>query len=150
VATTRSNFENLFAVRKGSDSVRLRDVKEPMLVIAGSGMCTGGRIVGHLKELLPRSSTTVVFVGYQSIGTAGHAIQFAHNWRTTIWLDGEDVPIRARIETLNGLSAHADRSELLRWLRAIPGAQRVALNHGEPDAQRGFAEWAGSSVGEVA
>jgi metallo-beta-lactamase family protein len=144
------DFENLFAVRRGSDSVRLRDVKEPLIVIAGSGMCTGGRIIGHLKELLPRSSTTLLFVGYQAPGTAGAAIQSARTRGTSVWLDGEDVRVNARVETLSGLSAHADRRELLRWLDALPDVQRVALNHGEPSAQRAFANWAEPCEGEVA
>jgi metallo-beta-lactamase family protein len=136
------DFHNLFAVRRGSDSVRLRDVREPMLVIAGSGMCTGGRIVGHLKELLPLDRTTVVFVGYQAAGTPGRAIQSAKRRSTSVRIDGEDVPVRAQVATLSGLSAHADRTELLRWLSAIPGVGRVALHHGEPEAQRALATWA--------
>jgi metallo-beta-lactamase family protein len=129
-------------VKKSGDSVRLRDVREPMLVIAGSGMCTGGRVVGHLRELLPVERTTVLFVDYQAAGTPGRAIQQAKTTGASVRLDGEDVPVRARIETLSGLSAHADRVELLRWLRAIPGLRRVGLHHGEPGAQRAFAAWA--------
>jgi metallo-beta-lactamase family protein len=136
------DFENLFAVKKSGDSVRLRDVREPMLVIAGSGMCTGGRVVGHLRELLPLERTTVLFVGYQAAGTPGRAIQQAKSTSARVRLDGEDVPVRARIETLSGLSAHADRVELLRWLRAIPGLRRAGLHHGEPSAQRAFVAWA--------
>jgi metallo-beta-lactamase family protein len=132
------DFRDLFAVRRGSDSVRLRDVKEPMIVIAGNGMCSGGRIVGHLRELLPREETCVLFVGFQAPGTPGHAIQRAKRGGGTVWLEGEEVAVRASIETLSGLSAHADRGELLRWLRAIPDVRRVALHHGEPEAQRGF------------
>lgn len=135
------DFEDLFAVRRGRDSVRLRDVKEPMLIIAGSGMCTGGRIIGHLQELLPREETCVLFVGFQAPGTAGRAIQEAGRNGRTVRLDGEEVPVRASVETLSGLSAHPDRKELSRWLRGIPGVRRLALHHGEPDAQRGLAEW---------
>ncbi len=135
------DFDRLYAVSKGRDSVRLRDVAEPLLIIAGSGMCTGGRIIGHLKELLPRPETCVLFVGYQARGTPGRAIQAARGGGR-VRLDGEDIPVRASIETLSGLSAHADRKELLHWATAIPNLRRLALHHGEPEAQRGFAEWA--------
>jgi metallo-beta-lactamase family protein len=138
-------------VWKGRDSARLRDVPGPMLIIAGSGMCTGGRIVGHLKELLPIETTTLLFVGFQAPGTPGRAIQqAAQNHRhqkagtsTIVRLDHEDVRVRAQIETLSGLSAHADRLELKRWLSAIPSPKTVALHHGEVSAQEGFAEWVG-------
>lgn len=136
------DFEGLYGVEKARDSIRLRDVKEPMIVIAGSGMCTGGRIVGHLQELLPRSETCVVFVGFQAPGTPGRRIQDAARGGGTVRLDGEEVSVRASIETLNGLSAHADRNELLAWLRSIPDVRRVALHHGEVDAQEAFARWA--------
>ena len=140
------DFEGLYAVYRRRDSERLRDVPGPMLVIAGSGMCTGGRIVGHLCELLPDASTTVVFTGFQAPGTPGRAIQRAakrEHGAGTVRLDGEDVVVRASVETLPGLSAHADRGELGRWLRAIPAARRVALHHGEPDAQRALRAYLG-------
>ncbi len=138
------DFEGLYAVWKGRDSVRLRDVPGPMLIIAGSGMCTGGRIVGHLQELLPEESTTLLFVGFQAPGTPGRAIQDAAHCRETgrgsmrVRLDHEEVTVRAQIETISGLSAHADQSELLRWLNAIPSPRRVALHHGEVEAQEGL------------
>lgn len=137
------DFEHLYAVGKYADSVRLRDVKTPMLVIAGNGMCSGGRIVGHLVELLPRPETTVVFVGYQASGTPGRRIQQMAGTGGSVRLNGEEVKVRASVETLSGLSAHADRRELLDWLQAIPGVGRVALHHGEPEAQRAFAGWVG-------
>lgn len=140
------DFEGLYAVQRGSDSVRLRDVKTPMFVIAGSGMCTGGRIVGHLIELLPRPETCVLFVGYQARGTPGRRIQDAARTGGVVRLDGEEVPVRAAIETLSGLSAHADRRELKAWLGAIPDVRRVALHHGEVEAQQSFAKWAATGA----
>jgi metallo-beta-lactamase family protein len=133
------DFDDLYAVRRGRDSARLRDVPGPMLVIAGSGMCTGGRILGHLHDLLPRESTVVLFVGYQAPGTPGRAIQEAGKGGI-VRLDGDEVLIRARIETLSGLSAHADRSELAAWVGALPRPRAIALHHGEPDAQRALAD----------
>ncbi|MBI5498023.1 MAG: MBL fold metallo-hydrolase [Deltaproteobacteria bacterium] len=135
------DFKNLYAVRRTADSFRIHEVRESMLVIAGSGMCTGGRIVNHLKALLPRPETCVLFVGYQADGTPGRRIQDAARTHATVQLDGADVPVRAAVETLPGMSAHADRSELRAWLSAIPRVQRVALHHGEPGAQRALAEF---------
>ena len=149
------DFESLYAVWKGRDSARLRDVPGPMLIIAGSGMCTGGRIMGHLQELLPVENTTVLFVGFQAPGTGGRAIQQAAAERRSgndkggsgsVWLDGENVHVRANIETLSGLSAHADRCELKRWLSAIPEPKRVALHHGEVEAQESLQGWLGDGV----
>lgn len=141
------DFEELYAVHRGRDSARLREVAGPILVIAGSGMCTGGRIVAHLKELLPLESTTVLFVGYQAAGTAGRRIQdAARSPGSRVRIDGDEVVVNAHVETLSGLSAHADRRELARWLRAIPDARRVALHHGEPDAQAALARYLGEAL----
>jgi metallo-beta-lactamase family protein len=136
------DFENLFRVRRGKESARLHEVEGPMIIIAGSGMCTGGRILGHLREGLPDPKTTVLFVGYQGQGTTGRHIQEAAAREGHVRIDGEDVTVRARIETLKGLSAHADRKELLTWMRALPDTRRVALHHGDVDAQAAFARWA--------
>jgi metallo-beta-lactamase family protein len=134
------NFERLFAVNKQTESVQLRDAIEPMLIIAGSGMCTGGRIVGHLQELLPRPETCVVFIGYQAAGTPGNQIQHARKG-DSIWLGGQNVRLAATIETISGLSAHADRNELADWICALPETRRIALHHGEPQAQHAFSNW---------
>jgi metallo-beta-lactamase family protein len=135
------DFEDLFQVRRGKDSRKLHDVEGPIVIVAGSGMCTGGRIVGHLREGLPSERTTVLFVGYQAEGTPGRRIQEAAKRGGTVFIDGEEVMVRARIETLRGLSAHADRKELREWLRAIPDVRRVALHHGDVETQESFAAW---------
>lgn len=136
------DFEDLFQVRRGSDSRKLHDREGPMVIIAGSGMCTGGRILGHLREGLPSERTTVLFVGYQAEGTPGRQIQEAAKRGGKVWVDGEEVLVRAKVETLRGLSAHADRQELLGWLRHVPMVKRVALHHGDVAAQEAFASWA--------
>ena len=138
------DFEDLFEVRRGKDSRKLYDAEGPMIIIAGSGMATGGRILGHLRDGLPSERTTVLFVGYQAEGTPGRRIQDAARHGGHVRIDGEDVLVRAKVETLKGLSAHADRTELLAWLRKIPSVKRVALHHGDVSAQEGFAEWAAS------
>lgn len=146
------DFGGLFAVKHARDSARLHDLAGPAIVVASSGMCTGGRIVGHLRELLPREETCVLFVGYQAAGTPGRAILDAARERDelggvpTVELDGEPVELRASVEMLSGLSAHADRVELRAWLDAIPGVRRVALHHGEVEAQEAFARWVSSAA----
>lgn len=136
------DFENLFVVKRGKDSARLMDTKGPMIIIAGSGMCTGGRIVHHLEDGLPDPGCTVLFVGHQAVGTTGRKIQEAAKAGGTVWMNHTEVPVRARIETLRGLSAHADRDELLDWLGHIPNVKRVALHHGEADAQHALIDYA--------
>ena len=135
------DFEELFAVHRGKDSRMLDGLEGPMVIIAGSGMCTGGRIIGHLRVGLPSEDTTVLFVGYQAEGTPGRRIQNAARNQGTVFIDGEAVKVRAKVETLSGLSAHADRKELLAWLRHIPDVSRVALHHGDVEAQEAFAAW---------
>lgn len=83
-----------------------------------------------------------MFVGYQAEGTPGRRIQDAARSGGRVRIDGEDALVRAKVTTLKGLSAHADRKELLAWLRSIPDVKRVALHHGEEGAQRAFASWA--------
>lgn len=131
------DFDELYASKRGSDSARLRDVPGPMIIIAGSGMLTGGRIVSHLVDGgLSDDRNTLLFAGHQGEGTPGRRIQDASRSGGSVWLEGQEVPVRARIDTLRGLSAHADRNELAAWLRAIPRVKRVALHHGEVSAQR--------------
>jgi len=87
----------------------------------------------------------VLFVGFQAPGTLGARIQRAaranDDRARSVDVNGQPTPVRASVETLSGLSAHADRRELLRWLGAIPNVRRVALHHGELDAQRAFVEF---------
>ena len=100
-------------------------------------MCEGGRILHHLAYKLPDHRTTVLFVGFQAIGTRGRALQ---DGREFVRMYGREIPVKARIETIDGLSAHADRGEILAWLEAAasrPG--RVHLVHGEPNARDALA-----------
>jgi metallo-beta-lactamase family protein len=141
------DFERLFSVKKGAESARVRAQKGSAVVIAGSGMCAGGRILGHLAAGLPDPSNTVLFVGHQAEGTLGQRIQRAQGG--TVRIEGDDVPVRARVETLKGLSAHADRKELVGWLSALPSPRRVALHHGDEEAQTAFAAWAPEALREA-
>jgi metallo-beta-lactamase family protein len=119
-------------VRSAEESKALNDRQGPIIVIAGSGMATGGRVLHHLKRRLPDHRSTVLLTGFQAAGTRGRALQ---DGAPTIRIHGQDVPVRARVETIDGLSAHADQAEILRWLggfRQAPAHTWVV--HGEESA----------------
>jgi len=103
--------------------------------MAGSGMCTGGRVRHHLRYNLWRHDSSVVFVGYAARGTPAREII---DGARQVTLFGEKVPVRARLYTINGFSAHADRGELLAWHRALKPA-RTVLVHGDEQAMQRFA-----------
>jgi metallo-beta-lactamase family protein len=108
-------------VRSVDESKRLNSMTGPLIVIAGSGMATGGRVLHHLKRRLPDHRNTVLLVGYQAAGTRGRAL---HEGVREVKIHGEMIPVRARVEVVGGLSAHADRGEILRWLRGFRRSPR--------------------------
>jgi metallo-beta-lactamase family protein len=123
--------------RSVSQSRALNDRQEPAVIVAGSGMANGGRIVHHLIRRLPDPRHTVVFVGFQGAGTRGRALL---EGAEVVAIHGQEVAVRAQVRYLPMLSAHADRDELLRWaggLEAPP--RRVFLNHGEDPARKALA-----------
>jgi metallo-beta-lactamase family protein len=106
--------------------------KGPMLIIAGSGMATGGRVVHHLKAFAPDANNAIVLTGFQAGGTRGAALQAGTD---SIKIHGEYVAVRAEVVSLSNLSAHADAGETLAWLRGFEAPpQRTFITHGEPDA----------------
>ena len=118
--------------RSVGESKALNEVNGPAIIVAGSGMATGGRILHHLRRRLDDDRTTVLFVGYQAAGTRGRLLR---DGATTLRIFGEEIPVRAAIMTTDALSAHADRTEILRWLRGFTRAPRMTYAvHGEPDA----------------
>lgn len=127
-------IRNLTLCRTPEESIRLNDLKGAAIIIAGSGMCTGGRIVHHLKHRLWDPSTRVVIVGYQAGGTLGRQLVEGHK---QVKIYGHPIAVKASVHTINGFSAHAGQSDLIRWAQAIefPGKPRVVLVHGE-DKQR--------------
>jgi metallo-beta-lactamase family protein len=136
------DFEGLFAVRNHSEHLRLvREVPGPCVILAGSGMCTGGRIVDHLLEGLPDRRNDVLFVGYQAEGTPGREIvEKGNRHGASVHLSDEEVSIHAGVHVLGGYSAHADQKGLLDWVNAMAERpKRIRLVHGEPDAQRALA-----------
>ncbi len=127
------SFPLLFSAASVEASRRIEDLEPPYVVIAGSGMVTGGRIIEHLKRHLPERNTFVVFVGFQAQGTPGREIL---KRRPEVKLDKVWVENRVRIFRIEAFSAHADQEELLSWLRGfkkIPS--RIFLSHGEPGAR---------------
>jgi metallo-beta-lactamase family protein len=129
-------FEGLHLVRTTAESMALNAIAGGAVIIAGSGMATGGRVRHHLVHNLPRASASVVFVGYAAQGTPARRII---DGAPSIMLFGEEVPVRAAVHTINGFSAHADQAELLRWHAKASGAERTVLVHGEPQAMKAFA-----------
>ncbi|GAB6095735.1 MBL fold metallo-hydrolase [Desulfatiferula olefinivorans] len=130
-------FENLYAVENHHHHRKLLDLPGPAVIIAGSGMLTGGRILSHLERNLDDARNDVLFVGYQAKGTPGRALlETAHTPNGRIRLDGQTVPVNAGIHVLAGFSAHADQSGLVRFVESMPekpGA--IKLVHGEDKAR---------------
>lgn len=114
------------------ESIRLNERHGPMVIIAGSGMATGGRVVHHLKVFAPDARNTIMFAGYQAGGTRGAAILTGAE---SVKIHGQYVPVRAEIALLENLSAHADYAETLGWLKHFSSApRRTFITHGEPAA----------------
>jgi metallo-beta-lactamase family protein len=138
LARDASPFElpSLVMARTADESKAINAIRGTAVIIAGAGMCTGGRIKHHLVRNLPRRESTVLFVGYQANGTLGREIL---EGAKSVRVLGEPVPVRARVARIAGFSAHADRDELLRWASAIKGKPRgVFVVHGEPEVAEGF------------
>jgi metallo-beta-lactamase family protein len=133
---SHADFNNLNQhtkyVENAEDSMSLIRIKSPKIIVSASGMATGGRVLHHLKNIAPDDRNTLLFAGFQAVGTRGANIIGGID---RIKIHGEYVPIRAHIAHLDYLSAHADRNGLIDWLRAIEHApQRVFVTHGEPDS----------------
>ncbi len=130
--------DNVELVRETEDSKRLNRLPGPRIVIAGSGMLTGGRILHHLKSRLGSEKNLVCLVGYQAEGTRGRDLL---RGKGMLKIHGQHVPVKARTVVLNGLSGHADADELVRWYSTCdvpPGSTFVT--HGEPKAAEALAE----------
>jgi len=129
-------FAQLTYTSSTAESKALNARVGPMIVIAGSGMAEGGRILHHLLNGASNSRNTILIVGYQAENTLGRRIV---ERRPVIRVLGNDVELRASVEIINGYSAHADRTELANWLNAVrrtsPKMRTVCLVHGEEDAQ---------------
>ena len=139
------DFPGLTMVQTADESKKLNYLTQPAMIIAGSGMCTGGRIKHHLLNNISRPESTILFIGYQAEGTLGrHIISGAKSVR----IFGKPRSIRARIEQIRGFSAHADKTELLRWLSRLEvNPKEIFITHGEIKAAEKFLEFITEQTG---
>lgn len=130
------DFKGLYAVRTHSDHLKLCDMAEPAVILAGSGMCSGGRIVNHLQGCIEDERNDVLFVGYQVKGTPGRDIvRYSKRVGGYVMIEGEKLMIRSNVHVLTGYSAHADQKGLVEWVRGMSEVGRIKLVHGEVGAQ---------------
>ncbi len=126
------NFPELKITKDRASSIAINSIKTPCIVLAGSGMCTGGRIKHHISNNIENKNNTLLFVGYQVKGTLGNLIQ---SGAKLISILGKNVKVLARIESEEGFSAHADKNGLLEWLNNFKGNPKVFLIHGDEEQQ---------------
>jgi len=133
------DFPGLQMTQSTDASKGINRIRGSAVIIAGSGMCTGGRIKHHLVNNIARPENTILFVGYQAAGTLGRILVDGVG---EVRIHGRMHPVEARIEQIHGLSAHADRGELLGWLRGLgPDPRKVFVVHGEAGRAERFAEF---------
>jgi metallo-beta-lactamase family protein len=127
----------LHFVQSVQESMALNRIKSGITVIAGSGMCEGGRIQHHLKHNLWRSACSIIFVGFQGKGTLGRKIV---DGAKSVHILGEEIAVNASIYTINGFSAHADQAELIEWLSCFKNSPEVFIVHGEEEVALSFGD----------
>lgn len=131
---------NLKLSRHPEDSMAINRIRSGAIVIAGSGMCNGGRIIHHLKYNLDRPETQVLITGYQANGSLGRRLV---NGEESVRIHGRTIPVRATIHTVGGLSAHGDQDDMARWYECMENRPPVYLVHGETDSQEKFRTYLG-------
>lgn len=129
-------LQNLSFTRDVSESIAINNIRSGAVVMAGSGMCTGGRICQHLKHNLWRKECSVIFVSFAAEGTLARKII---DGTKPVYLYGEEIDVRAKVYTINGFSAHAGRKELLSWHKGIGKPETTFLVHGAPEAMASIA-----------
>ena len=138
--TTR--FQTVTSTKQSDDLVASGT---PCIILSSSGMATGGRVLNHLKAALPNPKNTVLFSGFQAAGTRGRSLV---EGATEVKIHGTMVPVLARIEQIESMSAHADSEELMRWLRGFQRApEMTCLVHGEPESMDAFKRAIESQLG---
>jgi metallo-beta-lactamase family protein len=137
-------LRNLQFTESPQESMALNQVKSGAIIISASGMCTGGRIVHHLKHNISRQGAHVMIVGYQAPGTLGRALV---DGRPTIKIHGEEYRVRAAIHTVGGLSAHGDVDDLRRWISNFKSNPQVHVVHGDDEPKEAFREVIETEVG---
>lgn len=129
--------DNIHFCHTRESSKAINAIRKACIIISASGMCTGGRILHHMANRLPRETDTFLFAGYQAEGTRGRDMLEGEK---TVKIFGEQVPVRCRVRKVNGLSAHADQEELLTWLKGFKKGPKITfVTHGEPATAKAFA-----------
>lgn len=131
------DFEGLEVTKDWRQSQAIHARPEPKVIIAGAGMMTGGRIVGHAMHYLPFPSTRLMIVGYQAEGSLGRELL---DDKAEVIVKGTKIPVKATIHDTQGLSSHADQKQLLEWLKTIKGVKKLFLTHGDDHSRIGFKE----------
>ncbi len=132
---------------KPEESIKINDEKSGCIIIAGSGMCSGGRILHHFKHRLWNEKNSVLFVGYQAKGTIGRKIVDGDR---NIRIYHEDIVLKAKVYTINGFSAHADQNDLIDWIKSYKKLGKIYLIHGEKDKQKIFKQVIKERLGKKA
>jgi metallo-beta-lactamase family protein len=143
----RSPFEfvGLKMAGTSAESKALNNIKGTVMIIAGSGMCTGGRIKHHLVNNISKPENTIMFVGYQAVGTLGRRIVDGDK---EVRILGQKCPVNARVVRINGFSAHADKDELLEWLSGLKKPpKKVFVVHGESESANAFGNYVREKTG---
>lgn len=130
----RKAFETVEMCESAAESRALNDFKKPCMILAGAGMCTGGRILHHFRHNLARPTTTVIIAGYQGHGSLGRMLV---DGKETVSIFGEKIPVRASVHTFGGLSGHAGQRDLLHWFEPLASSKtQLFLTHGEERARQ--------------
>ncbi len=138
-------FSGLKMTEKTADSKAINQIRGSVMIIAGSGMCTGGRIKHHLANNILDPNSTILFVGYQAFGTLGRRLV---NGENPVRILGKEMPVKARIAKVGGFSGHADKNELMAWLGNLKTPPKhVFVVHGEKEAARIFSEFVKEKTG---
>jgi len=131
-------LDQVSLIENAQDSMNLNDQPGPFMIIAGSGMCTAGRILHHLRHNLWRPETSVLFVGYQAEGSLGRRLVEGAD---EVKIFGEPIAVKARIATINGFSGHAGQGELVEWFDSLAGSRpRVVITHGEEKSRKALSK----------
>jgi len=142
------DFPGLQLCRTVDESKAINYIRGSVVIIAGSGMCNGGRVKHHLVNNIVRPECTILFVGYQAIGTLGRQIV---DGAKTVRILGRHFPVKAKVVKIDGFSAHADKAELLQWISAFKNnpPRKVFITHGEKEVSSAFAEVVEQKLGFI-
>ena len=133
------SFNGLKETLSVDESKSINEHHGPKIIIAGSGMMSGGRIMHHLKRYLPEENSGLLIIGYQAEGTTGRKIQ---DGAEMVKIDDDEIPVRAEIQTMDSFSAHGDRAKIRRWLQPQDAsAKKIFLVHGDEEVKPGFGDY---------